>query len=351
MLLSFKNFIAPSLYEEFLTETTDDPSIEGKVSNDTKGKLHELLVGWHLNGGKHMSKFTNENGETPEQHFNRLKSQIHPNTYEKINRNAKSAAIDIEKNIQKTHPGHKIDGVNWTSCPGDTEKVTGVPASQKEDSSDIYVTTRHPKTGEVIRHGISLKVSDGTNKNVPSSNLGVKSSGEKTPELFKEHQDKIKTDYPELKTMRNQENRKEWAKANPEKHAEIKKRNINLLRTIAGKHAAELQEKLNSGNHEEVVRHIRDVLSARNTPAANNSSGATFRKHTTYETAKGVQHAVGDPANDHEHILNDHKNITIKSSGKSVHYYYKGKKFASQAHKFSTQSDPLSSIKSSGLAV
>jgi hypothetical protein len=347
---SFKSFLNEEIYfEDNLTEAADDASKEGGVSNNTKGVLHELLVGKHLNGGKHLEKHNNEHGETPQQAHDRLKAQIHPKDYDKIHKNAESAAKDIHKNLQASHPGHKIHSVNWTSKHGDTEKVTGVKASQKEDSSDIYVTTKHPKSGKETHHGVSLKVSDKSSKNVPSSSLGMKSSGEHAHKLFKEHQANIKKTHPELEG-KNDVARKDWAKANPEKHAAVKKENGKLLHAVAHHHAAELQHKLDSGDHEHVVNHIRDVLAAKHTPA-HQAGKATFQKHTTYQTAKGVQHHTANPGEDHEHILKDHKNITVKSSGGSVHYYHNGKKFASQAHKFDSQSDPLSTIKSAGKAV
>jgi hypothetical protein len=352
---SFKSFLTEqelqedSLFEEFLLEAKDDATKEGGVSNNTKGVLHELLVGKHLNGGKHLEKHNNEHNETPQQAHDRLKASIHPKDYAKIQANAKSAAEHIKKHIDSTHPGHKISAVHWTSKAGDTEKVTGVKASQKEDSSDIYVTTKHPKTGKETHHGVSLKVSDKSSKNVPSSSLGMKSSGDQANKLYKEHQAKIKKAHPELEG-KNDVARKEWAEKNPQKHAAVKEENKKLLHAVAHHHAAELQRKLVSGDHEHVVNHIRDVLAAKHTPA-HKSGKATFVKHTTYQTAKGVQHHVANPGEDHEHILKDHKNITVKSAGGQVHFYHNGKKFASQAHKFDSQSDPLSTIKSAGKAV
>jgi hypothetical protein len=354
---SFKSFLNEEIYfEEFLLEAKDDATKEGGVSNNTKGVLHELLVGKHLNNGQHMTKHENAEGETPQQAHDRLKKQIHPNDYKRIESNAKSAAADIHKNIQASHPGHVIHGVHWTSKPGDTEKVTGVKATQKQDSSDIYVSTHHPKKPkDETHHGYSLKVSDKSSKNVPSSSLGMKSSGEKAQSLYKEHQKKIKTMHPELEG-KNEEARKEWAQKNPEKHNQVKAENKKLLANVAHHHAAELQHHLDSGNHEHVVNHIRDVLAAKSTPAAE-AGKANFAKHTTYQTAKGVQHHTANPAQDYEHILKDHKNIKVKASGGSVHFSHtdpktgKETKFASQAHKFDSQSDPLSTIKSAGKAV
>ena len=347
---NFKSFLAEQEYylEEMINEAADDASKEGGVSNNTKGVLHELLVGKHLNGGKHLEKHKNEHDETPEQAHDRLKKQIHPKDYEKIHANAKSAAEHIKKHLESEHAGHSIHAVHWTCKPGDTEKVTGHKASQKEDSSDVYVSTKDKK-GNVKHHGVSLKVSDKSSKNIPSSSLGMESGGSKAREHYKEHQDKILAAHPQLKG-KNKEARKEILKNDPKMHEDIKKRNQELLHKVAHSHAAELQHHLDTGNHEHVTKHIREVLHAHKTPAQEHG-GHSFIKHTTYQTAKGVQHHTSKPSEDHEHILKDHKNITVKSSGGSVHFYHNGKKFASQAHKFDSQSDPLSSLKSAGKAV
>ena len=346
---SFKSFLTEEeLYEQVLVESADDATKEHGVSNNTKGVLHELLVGKHLNNGKHLETHKNEHNETPEQAHDRLKSAIHPNDYKRIDSNAKSAANHIKKHIETTHPGHAVHGVHWTSKPGDTEKVTGHKATQKDDSSDVYVSTKHPKTGKVTHHGVSLKVSDKSSKNIPSSSLGMESGGSKAKEHFAAHKADIVKAHPQL-AGKNKEQRKEIAKADPKMHADVKERNKVLLHKVAHSHAAELQHHLDSGNHEHVVKHIREVLHAHKTPAQ--EAGHSFIKHTTYQTAKGVQHHASNPSEDHEHILKDHKNLSVKSSGGSVHFYHKDKKFASQAHKLDSQSDPLSSLKSAGKAV
>lgn len=352
--------------EELLNEAKDDSTKVGGASNNTKGVLHELLTGYHLQNGRHMEKhhLISDDGkrETPQQAHNRLKSQIHPEDYKKINDKAKSAADDIKKEIQKTHPNHVIDHVHHTSKPGDTEKETGVKATQKQDSSDIYITTKHPKTGKTAIHGRSLKVSTGSNKNVPSSNLGMESAGEKAKKLYKKHQEKIKKDNPTLTKVKKgpehagiEDARKEWAQKNIKKHEAIKVQNRKLLRDVAHHHAAELQHHLDSGNHKHVINHIRNVLGSHKTPAEE-AGKATFKKHTTYVTSKGIQHHSSHPGEEHEHILKDHKNITVEKGGSSVHFYHTDpktgikKKFATQSHKFKSQSDPLGTLSSSGKA-
>lgn len=347
---TFLEFVTECITEDMiLDEAKDDASKEGGASNNTKGVMHELLVGRAMNGGKHMSHHNNEHGETPKQAHDRLKSLIHPADYDKIQANAKSAASHIKAHISITHPGHAVHSVAWTSKPGDTEKVTKVKAKQTEDSSDIYVTTKHPKTGKETHHGVSLKVSDNASKNVPSSSLGMESGGSRAKTLYNKHQDIIKKKHPTL-VGKNADDRKAWAEANPAKHNQIKKANLALLHQTAHAHAEELTKKIKTGDSEHVSNHVRRVLAARSTPAAE-AGNATFIKHTTYKTAKGVQHHVGRPGDDYEHILKDHKNITVKSSGGSVHFYHKGKKFATQSHKLNSQSDPLSALKSAGKAV
>lgn len=113
---------------------------KGKVSSDTKGKLHELLVGYHLKGKNHMSKHPDKEGDSPKIAHDKLKKTVHPDDYKKINARAKSAAEDIRKQVEVN--GHKIHDVHWTSKPGDIHRTTGIHASQQEDSSDIVVTTR-----------------------------------------------------------------------------------------------------------------------------------------------------------------------------------------------------------------
>jgi hypothetical protein len=118
----------------------DAGPIQGKVSSDTKGKLHELLVGYHLKGGSHMSKHPDKEGDSPKQAHDKLKKTVHPTDYKKINARAKSAAEDIRKQVEVG--GHKIHDVHWTSKPGDIQRSTGIKSSQQQDSSDIVVTTR-----------------------------------------------------------------------------------------------------------------------------------------------------------------------------------------------------------------
>ena len=344
----FKSFLDGMT--ELEEATQDDKTQVGAVSNNTAGTLHEILVGHHLNGGNHMIRHQNEFGESPLQAHDRLKSQIHPKDYARINAAAKSAADHLKEHFGKMHPGHEIDHVVHTSKHGDTEKETGVAASQKEDSSDIYVTLKHPKTSDVKKHGVSLKVTGSTDKNITSANLGSGDSGETAKKLIADHRNNILTNIaPKLKDIKNKDDRKDWLRNNKTKSALIKIANKNLIGSVAEAQAKELQNKLDTGNHEEVTSHVRKLLHAHKTPAQT-SGAAGFIKHTTFTTAKGSQHDISDPSEDYEDILKDHKNITVKHSGGNVNIMHNGKTFAFQAHKFQSQSDPLSSLSSVGRA-
>ena len=347
---TYISVIAESGTEQITEAAKDDSSTPGAVTNNTRGTLHELLVGKHLNGGHHMEKHDlihpeTKVRETPTEAHNRLKASIHPNDYAKIETKAKSAAEHIKAHIGKTHPGHEITGVFHTSKPGDTKKVTGISATQQQDSSDVYISTKHHKTGKVTHHGISLKVGETSTKNLPSSSLGREHSGKHAADLHDKHKAKIIKAFPAL-AGKNKEERKSMLKSNPHMSSIVHSHNRELLSKVAKSHATELQGHLNSGNHEHVVSHIRNVLHAHKTPAQ--QAGHDFFKHTTYNTASGTQHHISNPHADYEHILKDPKNISVTHSGQSVHFLHKGKKFATQSHKFGSQSDPLDSLKSAG---
>ena len=337
---------------------------EGKVPNNTRGVLHELIYGKTLNGGKHMIKHENEHGESPEEAHKRLAATVHPNDYKKIHSDAVGAAHHTMEKLKQTHPGHVITPghVYHTSKAGDTEKVTKVKASQKEDSSDVMFHSHNEKNPkETATHGKSLKVTTKTSKKVPASSLGKESSGEAVHKLHDEHKKDLLAKYPSLAKVKKQPHhedlagaRKEWlTKQSPKTQADIKKRNQTLLHRVAHAHAAELQQHLNSGNHEHVIKHISDVLSAKRTPAEK-AGKSTFEKVTTYQSKSGAKHHSSHPVDDHAEHFKDGKHLSVSSSGGSVHFYHhdpktgEKKKFATQSHKFDSQSDPLSSLKTAG---
>jgi hypothetical protein len=329
-MLPFKKMLP-----NFILEAVSKPKSE--MSPNTKGVLHELLVGYHLNGGKHMDRHPNAEGESPQQAHDRLKNSVSKEDYTLANSRAKAAADDLRKTAERHGPIHSV---HWTSKPGDLHRSTGIHASQKEDASDLVIHTKNKK-GQIKHHGVSLKVSDKPGVDVPVSNPGIESTlGGKA--LHDAHKANILKQHPKLAGMTCPVARKEYLRKNPAANEDVRQRNTKLLNDL-GKH---MHTTMSNMPTEKLADHIRhQVLHAHATPMQ--AQGHNHIRHTTTGTSN-FRFAHANPALDHEHILKDHKNITVKQHGAGVVFYHKGEPFARQRVKFSSQSDPLSSIKGSG---
>jgi len=339
MELSETYFSDENDLEELTEDVKEEGPKKGKVSSDTKGKLHEILTGYHLLGGKHMGKHPDKNGDSPKEAHDRLKKTVHPDDYKKINDRAKSAAHDIKKKVETN--GHKLHDVHWTSQPNDLLRSTGIKASQKEDSSDIVATTKKGK--ETKHHGVSLKVTDSSSKHVPTSNLGIKAAGPHAQSTHDEHRRSILKKYPKLGThATNAAQRKEMMRNDPKMKEFVKKKNTETLHKVA----SDLHQHLSSAPKHELVNHIRNVIHAHATPMQNH--GHSHMRHVSYTSGGQFKHHSIDPSQHHEHILNHPEHIEVHHSGGSIHFKHNGKTFARHSIKFSSQSDPLSSIKGSG---
>lgn len=321
-------------FTEILSEEKAKQEEFGKLAPDPKGKLHEVLVGYHLNNGKHMEKHPDVDGKSSKQVHDEIKKNLTPQQYKNFNQRAKKAAEHIKQNLGLTD----ISGVQWTSKEGDIHRATGIHSTQKEDDSDIVVTD---KSGR--HHGISLKVSD-DNKPITLSNPGIDSTygGEK---YLEQHRKKILNDYPELQTITNAAKRKEWLRNNSDADEDIRTRNVAVLQKIA-KHTHDRLSEMTPEQRAHHVRHI--VLHAYSTPMQ--AEGHNHIRHFTGGGHDADMH-ISHPGSDHEHILNDHKNITTRHSGTSVYFEHKGVPFAMQTIKFSSQSDPLGSVVGAGKEV
>lgn len=338
----FKSF----LFEQIqLLEASESQKGAGSIA-DARGKLHEILVGHHLNGGTHMEQHADKDGFSPKEVHDTLKKKFSSEEYNDINKKAKSAANDIKSKVEVG--GHKIAHVHWTSKPGDIERSTNIASTQKQDASDIVVHTAKGKQKRF--HGVSLKATTSSSKQVPVSNPGIESTlgGQK---IHEDHKSSIRTAYPKLAAAPNAEARKAILKSNPKMQKDISQRNTTTLTGIA----KNLHTKLRKMRSEDLASHIKNhVLQSNPTPMQ--TQGHNHIRHTTYVSRGQPQHHSIDPSNHFEHILNDHQNISMEHAGTSVHFFHtdsktgKKTKFASHRVKFSSQSDPLSSVKSSGIA-
>lgn len=304
----------------------------GDLKADPKGKLHELLVGYHLHGGKHLDKHPDVEGKSPKQvhdEIAKLMGGTNSVQYKNFSERARKAAEHIKQQLGLKD--EDIGNVQWTSKAGDMKRATGIDASQKEDDSDIVITD---KSGR--HHGVSLKVSD-DNKPITLSNNGKEATygGDK---IIEAHKNELLQNHKALNDLSNAESRKEWLRSNPRAKADISSRNLQTLTNVA----KNMHEKISQMTPEQKANHVRHlVLHAYSTPKE--AHGHTHIRHFTGGGINPDMH-VAHPGSDHEFILNDPENITTRHSGTSVYYHYKGVPFAMQTAKFSSQSDPLSSL-------
>lgn len=342
-------------FSTFITEEKALAADFGSLPSDPMGKLHEVLVGYHLRGGKHMDKHENSEGKSPKEVHDEIAEKlggVNSHHYKNFSERARKAAEHIKQSLGLKP--EDIKNVQWTSKAGDMERATGIKASQKEDDSDVVVTDKNGR-----HHGISLKVSN-DNKPITLSNNGTETTYGGA-EMLAAHKGSINSSYPKLssletdkaveakarekdknknaKTVPAAELRKAWLSMAPEKtKADIKKRNISTLTNIA----KNMHEKLSQMTPEQRAHHVRHlVLHAYSTPKE--AQGHTHMRHFTGGGVNPDMH-VANPGKDHEFILSDPENITTRHSGTSVYYHYKGVPFAMQTAKFSSQSDPLSSV-------
>lgn len=186
MLNTFKNFLFESTLMEEVKKAAEKVK---KVSNDDKGKLHELLLAKYLHPDKELpSHFratspeakSKGHGGSPEGVHDKLKAKIGDEEYDKIDAHAKETAkatLDQLKAEGHLHGNSVVGNVHWTSnrdregAAGDHEKLTGV---KDVNSNADLILTLHDKQGKIIGyHGVSAKY--GTNKEPNYKNPGTDS--------------------------------------------------------------------------------------------------------------------------------------------------------------------------------
>lgn len=314
-------------FAAFLTEIKAKKE-KPEGGNNTLGVLHELLTGYHLNGGQHMLKHNDIDGDSPKEAHDKLQKMVTPEHYAEAHKRAKAAADDIRKRI-----GGRIKHVQWTSKPGDLKRSTGIEASQNEDPSDIVVTRHDDK-----HFGISLKKAEKT-ENAPIANPGMESTYGAQP-ILNAHRDDIRQNFPEVGNLLNSRLRKDFVRANPTLQTAVREKGRKTLSDIA----SHMHEKLSNMSHEDLVTHLRNhVLHAHSTPMQ--TQGHSHMRHTTWGSDGNYQTKAIDPGTRYEHILNDPENIEVKPAGQGVNFLYKDKLFAKHNIKFDSADDPMSSVK------
>lgn len=298
---------------------------EGLGSN-AKGVMHEVLVGGHLNGGSHMSA-------AAQGLHDKIKAGMSDEEYHAENVRAHHAAEAIKSHVKSI--GKDIKSCHWTSKPGDIGRLTGTHESQQENSSDIMV-----KHSDGTHTGYSLKVTDKKHGHIPVGNPGHgqtdKQLGTNTSHIYEKARSDLQKAHPEL-AGKPQSAQKAIIKENPHMRATAEK----LGHAAIGKIRDTWHKSLSEMPTAKLSDHIR-----------NNLLNASKKKNPMYKiTTSGTNgdHAaeIEHPETHHDHILNDHKNITVEKGGNnSVVFKHKGVKFLQ--HRIKPESTPVvSSLKGS----
>lgn len=288
------------------------------VSSNDKGVLHELLTGKELNGGKHMS-------DAAKDKHDEIKSKITPDEY----KNHVGLAVGTADHIRK-HFGPDIASAHWSSKPGDIGKITGTHESQQQNSADIIL--KHKGGAHV---GISLKVTQKKNGKVPMGNPGAKQTdthlGTDATKHYDDARVSMEKKHKELHGKSRVE-QKAIIKANPE------------IRSDAEKHSNDAIKKIRDTWHEKLTKMPSDKLSdhLRNNLLHAHKTKVPLYKVTT--GGHGDDHSVHVEHSEtaHDHILNDHKNITVHKAGNnSIEFKHEGKTFL--RHRLKPESTPIAS--------
>jgi predicted transcriptional regulator len=144
--------------------------IKTLISNDTRGKIHELLTAAHLNRlihGElaHADHFRDEKGRSPHEAHDALVKDISESDYQTAHSHAVQAAESIYNHINDHHPEllnpvYHIK-VSWTSLKSDHEKLTSKKDEAHAGGADIMLSSHDKHTG-MLHHavGYSLKIAD-----------------------------------------------------------------------------------------------------------------------------------------------------------------------------------------------
>ena len=324
------------------------------LDNDSKGKLHELLVGkflMHPEGKKGLpqrppgsdvqvkGKKKKPPSEGSDALHARLKASITPEEYGHHERIAKFAAAKITAGLQKE--GHiggggskSNDGiakVHWTSNPSDIASLTG--KSDKANNSDIVAQKysdleKHPTRPKTVietdsgKHiGISLKV-----HNKPKMS-GLANLGHgKTDSLFH-----VDTQHHAQRAIEASHNSaaamglNTRVGSNDKSHDMVKKHpEIQKASQVHGNKAA---EAVASAYHDKLKNlhphHLTNVLS--NVANVKPASMPLYRSGTYGSTEGKMSHEFVDPHKQASEIFAKNKDHMSVTKGKGAMMTFKGK--------------------------
>jgi hypothetical protein len=331
---TFKNWLNEEILieEEFLIEAAG-------AAADTKGKLRELQVGQHLNGGHHMDSYRAE-GKTPGEMHHLHAIKTHGENYEKTDsykksqNQAKTAAKNIEAHLKRYGHGN-IKRTVWTSQPSDHYSETG--HHDTNNSADLIVTTNKTHKRPITeaktdrsenKVAISVKTGSG---NVNYSNPGLKTmsrmAGTDLSTHTTRHENVVKKNLPgkggshdKYKEKRDSVNPEDRSKAAKVKQSSVGM-NINVAHDLRQGLAKKSHDELHGIITQEVApkTHLKHIVSRQITHRITGEELA----HHTYDLHKHVHEYL-----DHFHSL--HVDPGGTGASVTVHGTHKktGKKMA-----------------------
>ena len=327
-------------FKSFLIEAKKpSQALTAKVSNDDKGKLHELLLAKYLHPKTdlplhHRSESENpEHAGTPKQVHDKLKVKIGAAAYNEVDSHAKQTAETIKNHLNKQGHlnSHTVSDVHWTSNrdtenkAGDHEKTTG--HKDLNSNADLIITTQN-KAGHKVFHGVSAKYGSEDQPNFKNAGLSSleKMAGHKpgtytdTQRKHEENMEKLgykgskiqrHIQYKEHKKILDAE-KSSHQKSNSTKPFTPKSKEAKMAHTaeLASQEArAQMARKHEQGlskfNDEKLRQHINQQVSP---PTIHNHIVAHSHVQSSGK-AKSIVHDAQHIADDH---LNQYKNLRVK---------------------------------------
>lgn len=281
---------------EFINESTLVEARETGKASDTEGKLHELLTGYHLNGGKHMESYREE-GKTPEAVHDSIKASLPKQSYDRINKHAKEMADKIKDHLKSSGYKGKIHKTVWTSQTKDIEHFTGKKDPNNE--SDVMIHYKHAKGSSVSgdEHlGFSMKYADNapTLKNKSPKTM-ADTYGMDHQKLMKHHDAHMNDIAKHLPAT---------AKTGVAMHAAYK--------ALRGTKKGEEIETSSNESRKKMIGELHSHLSKK-TPeelhsmVMNHISGETNSKVLMAHTTSTGKHHITDTREHYKKILDEHK--------------------------------------------
>lgn len=278
---------------------------ETGAASDAEGKLHELLTGYYFNKGKHVDSYREE-GKTPQEVHDQLKSAVSPETYDRINKHAEEMAYNLHHHLREEGFRGKVSKVAWTSQTKDVEHFTGKPDPNNE--SDIMVELKHASgsnkpSGSTEHVGFSMKYANNapTLKNKTPKTLG-ETYGFDHKKIMHHHETHMENVRKQLKLGSDA--------TGTEMHAKYKElrgtpKGDSIERTSHASRVAmigDLHKHLSSMSPEELHKHV-----------LNHIAGPTNSRVLMASTTSTGQHHIIDTREHYNSILKEHaKHLAVK---------------------------------------